>query len=230
MIQRRSSEERGRGAADWLKSRHSFSFANYHDPRHMGFRGLRVLNEDWIAPASGFGAHPHRDMEILTYPIAGTLEHSDDQGTRSRLVPGRIQLMTAGTGIVHSEINPSATEPLHLLQIWLLPDRAGHAPRYQEREIDPSAVPLHTLVTPDGRDGTLQIHQDASVDRLLLHPGEPLEYQLKPGRHAWLQLVHGDLSLNGLALSTGDGAAVSDEAVLQLAATNETEALLFDLA
>lgn len=229
MIHPRSSEERGRGAADWLESRHSFSFANYHDPRHMGFRALRVLNEDWIAPASGFGAHPHRDMEILTYPIAGTLEHGDDQGTRSCLVPGRIQLMTAGTGIVHSEVNPSATEPLHLLQIWLLPDRAGHVPRYQEREIDPSAAPMHTLVTPDGRDGTLQIHQDASIHRLLLQPGESLEYGLRPGRHAWLQLVRGNLSLNGLALATGDGGAVSDEAVLQLAATNETEALLFDL-
>ncbi len=230
MIRLRSAKERGRGHTSWLTSHHSFSFADYHDVHHMGFRALRVLNEDWIAAASGFGAHPHRDMEILTYPIAGALEHRDSQGGSSRLAPGRIQLMTAGTGIVHSEVNPSATEPLHLLQIWLVPDRPGHAPGYQERDVDLDAGPLQLLVTPDGRGETLKIHQDVSVHRLRLRSGETLEHATAPGRHGWLQLVHGDVTLNGTALSAGDGAAISDETLLQFAATSATEALLFDLA
>jgi redox-sensitive bicupin YhaK (pirin superfamily) len=230
MIRVRSSEDRGRGRASWLESRHSFSFADYHDPDHMSFRALRVLNEDWIAPASGFGTHPHRDMEILTYPVAGELEHRDSQGGYSRLTPGRIQLMTAGTGIVHSEVNTSANETLHLLQIWLLPDRAGHAPGYQVRDIDFGAAPLHPLVTPDGRDGTLRIQQDALIHRLDLPAGVGLEHALAPGRHAWLQLIRGDATLNDTALAAGDGAAVSGESDLRVIATCDTEALLFDLA
>jgi redox-sensitive bicupin YhaK (pirin superfamily) len=230
MLSLRCSEDRGASRTAWLDSHHSFSFADYHDPRHMGFRALRVLNEDRIAPRSGFGAHPHRDMEILTVPIAGVLEHRDSEGGHARLAPGRVQVMTAGTGIVHSEVNPSRDETLHLLQIWLLPSRAGLAPGYRELDVDPDAGPLQPLVTPDGRGGTLRIHQDAFVYRLRLEAGASLEHALAPGRHAWLQLVRGDASLDGVRMGAGDGAALSDASALRLSALEETEGLLFDLA
>ena len=230
MIRKRNAEDRGRSRLGWLDSRFSFSFADYHDPEQMGFRSLRVLNEDRIAPASRFGPHPHRDMEILTYPISGELLHRDSLGEESRLRAGRIQLMTAGTGIVHSEENPSDHEDLHLLQIWLLPDRPGHAPKYQERDIDLALGGLQLLAAPDGGDGALAIHGDASVHRLGLPAGSVLDYALAPGRHAWLQLVRGELDVNGTPLRAGDGAAVSRESVLRLAAKSDAEGLLFDLA
>jgi redox-sensitive bicupin YhaK (pirin superfamily) len=230
MIEIRSSGDRGLSRTGWLESRHSFSFASYHDADHMGFRSLRVLNEDWIAPARGFGPHPHRDMEILTYPIAGELEHRDDQGSRSRLSPGRFQLMTAGTGVVHSETNASATETLHLYQIWITPDRPGHSPLYQERDVDLDAGPFQALATPDGRDDTLRIHQDANLYRVHLDALSEYPHRLRPGRHAWLQLVRGEMTLNGTKLLAGDGAAIAGETLLQLCAQTDTEALFFDLA
>jgi redox-sensitive bicupin YhaK (pirin superfamily) len=230
MIRKRSAEDRGRSRLGWLDSRFSFSFADYHDPQQMGFRSLRVLNEDWIAPSSGFGPHPHRDMEILTYPISGELLHRDSLGGESRLGAGRVQLMTAGTGIVHAEENPSNDEVLHLLQIWLQPDRAGHTPKYQERDIGLALEGLQPLVSPDGGDGTLEIHQDASIHRVELSAGSRLAHALAPGRHAWLQLVRGELGLNGTPLCAGDGAAASGESVLQLAAKSDAEGLIFDLA
>ena len=237
MIQWRRSGERGRGRESWLESRYSFSFAHYFDPDNTRFRALRVLNEDWIAPGSGFGLHPHRDMEILTYPVAGTLEHRDSEGNASQLSAGRVQLMSAGTGIAHSEVNAS-NDTLHLLQIWLTPDRPGHRPSYQELEIeldaerdtDAETAPLRSLVTPDGRDGTLRIHQDAFISRVTLSQGESLERALAPGRHAWLQIVRGRGTLNGDTFESGDGAALSQESSLKLDASEETEALLFDLA
>jgi redox-sensitive bicupin YhaK (pirin superfamily) len=187
MIRVRSARDRGRGQTDWLESRFSFSFADYYDPKHVGFRALRVINEDRVAPARGFGVHSHRDMEILTYPVAGVLEHRDSQGHVSRLAPG-----------------------------------------YQERDLV-TDVGLQPLVTPDGRDGSLRIHQDASVHRLRLAPHDEFEHPVEPARHAWLQIVRGDATLNGALLTAGDGVAVSNESVLRLAARNETEALLFDL-
>jgi len=229
MIEVRRADDRGRGHSHWLDSRFSFSFADYVDPRHMGFRALRVINEDRIAAASGFGPHPHRDMEILTYPVAGVLEHRDSQGNRAQLAPGRIQLMTAGTGIVHSEMNPSPNREVHLLQIWILPDRAGHAPGYQELDLDDTGAALQPLVSPDGRDGTLAIHQDASVHRVRLPAKARLEHALAPGRHAWLQMIRGEAEMNGVELTAGDGAAVSAEATLRIHAHSDTEALLFDL-
>ena len=230
MINVRSSEERGRGGASWLDTRYSFSFADYYDPGHMGFRALRVLNEDWIAPGRGFPAHPHRDMEILTYPISGALVHRDSRGGQARLEPGRIQLMTAGTGIVHSEVNPSTEEALDLLQIWLLPDQPGHAPRYQELDVDSGSDPIRTLVTPDGRDGSLAIHQDASVHRVRLGAGEEASYALDEDRFGWVQLIEGDASLNDTPLRAGDGAAAIGERSLRIRAEQDSEALLFDLA
>jgi redox-sensitive bicupin YhaK (pirin superfamily) len=235
MIQWRRSRERGRGRESWLESRYSFSFAHYFDPDHSRFRALRVLNEDWIAPGSGFGLHPHRDMEILTYPIAGTLEHRDSEGNASQLTAGRVQLMSAGTGIAHSEVNAS-NDTLHLLQIWLTPDRPGHRPSYQEldldlqRDSDSAKDPLRSIVTPDGRDGTLRIRQDVFVSRVTLLQGESLEHPLAPGRHAWLQFIRGGGTLDGAPFELGDGAALSAESSLTLDVNEETEALLFDLA
>jgi hypothetical protein len=230
MIEVRKSAERGGGRRDWLTSRFTFSFADYHDPEHMGFGTLRVLNEDWIAPAAGFDAHPHRDMEILTYPISGALEHRDSEGHIARLRPGRIQLMTAGTGIVHSEKNASADEPTHLLQIWILPEETNLAPGYQERGVVLGAAPLQLLVSPDGRQDTLRIHQDAYVYKVDLRDSESVEYVLAPGRRVWLQMLDGRLGVNGTRLVTGDGAGIIEESILKLDSTGESQALLFDLA
>jgi redox-sensitive bicupin YhaK (pirin superfamily) len=239
MIHWRRSQERGRGRESWLESRYSFSFAHYFDPDHTQFRALRVLNEDWIAPGGGFGLHPHRDMEILTYPIAGTLEHRDSEGNASQLTAGHVQLMSAGTGIAHSEVNAS-NETLHLLQIWLTPDRPGHRPSYQELElelelepqcdIDAAIHPIRSLVTPDGHDGTLRIHQDASISRITLSQGESLDRAIQSDRHAWLQIIRGRGTLNGDTFEQGDGAALSQEPAWKLDAAEPTEALLFDLA
>lgn len=230
MIQIRRAEERGASRSEWLESRFTFSFADYYDPDQLGFRALRVLNDDRISPASGFGSHSHKDMEILTYPIAGVLEHRDSEGNTSRLTSGRIQLMTAGTGIVHSEKNPSPDAQLHLLQIWILPNQSDLAPGYQEKEIHRDRTPLEPLVTPSGRDDTLQIHQDVEVYRVRLRAGGSVEYPIASGRHAWLQIISGTVALNGTELSDADGAAVSDESMLRFEAGGDVEALLFDLA
>ncbi len=232
MIDIRHAEERGRTAIDWLDSWHSFSFNDYYDPRHMGFRSLRVINDDRVAPAAGFGAHPHRDMEIITYVMSGALEHRDSLGSGEVLRPGEVQRMTAGTGIRHSEFNPLPTEPVHLLQIWLLPERRGLTPSYEQKAF-PEAERRgrwRLVASRDGRDGAVTVHQDVDLYATLLEPGETATHALRPGRHAWVQVARGAVTLNDRPLKAGDGAAVSEEAALTVRATEPAELLLFDLA
>lgn len=231
MITLRKSEERGHFRADWLDSRHTFSFDTYHDPAHMGFRALRVINEDRVAPGAGFPLHPHRDMEIVTFILSGALEHRDDLGHREVIGAGEVQRITAGTGIRHSETNPSTEEEVHLLQIWLFPAGKGHPPSYETRRFDaPGAGGLRLIGSGDGREGSAVIHQDVSLYAGALAAGSRLEHLLAPGRHAWLQLTGGELTLNGTPLAAGDGAAASGEARLELAAFSAAAFLLFDLA
>ena len=231
MITLRPSAARGHADHGWLDTFHTFSFADYHDPAHMGFRGLRVINEDRVAPGMGFGTHPHRDMEILTYILAGRLAHKDSMGHGREIAPGQLQAMSAGTGITHSEFNPSRTDPVHLLQIWLLPDRKGHTPRYAEWPPVPGKDGALTLLaSPDGRDSSAAIHQDARLYLVKLDAAAELTHPLAAGRAAWLQVMRGSLTLNGHTLSAGDGAAVESESALALQASEPAEALLFDLA
>ncbi len=232
MIAIRRSEERGRFDHGWLDTRHTFSFADYHDPRFMGFRDLRVVNEDRVRPGEGFGTHGHRDMEIVSYVLEGALAHRDSLGNGSTIRPGEVQRMSAGTGIRHSEFNASRDEPVHFLQIWFLPARTGLAPGYEQRAF-PEAERrgrLRLLVSPDGADGSLTIHQDVSVLGALLAPGEEVRRELAPGRHAWVQVARGAVELNGSALRQGDGAAVSDERSLAIRGLDAAEVLVFDLA
>jgi redox-sensitive bicupin YhaK (pirin superfamily) len=231
MITIRQTDQRGRTALDWLDSRHSFSFGDYYDPAHMGFRSLRVVNDDRVAPAGGFGRHPHRNMEIVTYVLEGALEHRDSLGTGSVIRPGDVQRMTAGTGIYHSEFNPSAAEPVHLLQIWLLPDELNLRPGYEQRSADELASdgPLWLLASSDGRDGSVTVHQDVDLFAARLGDGAAVTHRLRPGRGAWVQVTRGAVELNGQPLRVGDGAAVEDEDALHLTATGPAEALLFDL-
>ena len=232
MITVRPSAERGRSELGWLSSRHTFSFADYLDARHMGFRTLRVVNEDRVQPGGGFPTHGHRDMEIVTYVVEGALEHEDSLGTGSVIRPGEVQRMTAGTGVTHSEYNPSRTEPVHFLQIWILPERQGLAPGYEQRAFPAAEMQgrLRLVAARDGRDGSVTVHQDVRLLAARLAPGEEIVHSLAPGRHAWLQVVRGALVMNGTTLAAGDGAAVSDEARLALAASAPSELLLFDLA
>jgi redox-sensitive bicupin YhaK (pirin superfamily) len=232
MITRRPSDARGHVDHGWLDTRHTFSFASYHDARHMGFRALRVINEDVVRGGHGFPPHSHRDMEIVTYVLAGALEHQDSMGTRSVIVPGEVQRMSAGTGVTHSEYNASKREPVHLLQIWLLPARTGRPPEYEQKafaDADKRGT-LRLVAAGDGRAGAVTIHQDADLYASLLAPGERVKHRLAAGRHAFVHVVRGAVALNGTDLATGDGAAVSDEPDLELAATAESEILLFDLA
>ncbi len=232
MINLRRSKQRGGGDFGWLNTRHSFSFDTYYDPEHMGFRSLRVINEDWVAPGQGFPTHPHRDMEIITYVLKGALEHKDSLGTGSIIRPGDGQRMSAGRGIRHSEANPSPSDPVHLLQIWIMPDRPGHEPSYEQKTFPESEKrgQLRLIAGPDGKDGSVTIHQDAKLYVSLLAPGEEVAHALSKGRHAWLQVAKGAVELNGKALTQGDGAAVSDEPKLQIKGTEDAEILLFDLA
>lgn len=233
MIQLRPGSERGRSKLDWLDSFHTFSFDRYYDPRHMSFRHLRVLNEDWVAPARGFPMHPHRDMEIVTYILEGALEHRDSLGTGSVIRPGEVQRMSAGSGITHSEYNPSQTEPVHLLQIWITPARLGLQPGYEQKTIpmEEANGGLRLIAAPDGRDGAVTIRQDTEVYAARLHDGQEATHRLKPGRHAWVQVARGAITLNGLAMNAGDGAAVSQEEELTLrAGEGSAELLLFDLS
>jgi redox-sensitive bicupin YhaK (pirin superfamily) len=231
MITLRRSGERGSADHGWLDARHSFSFADYFDREHMGFRQLRVLNEDRIRGGAGFPTHGHRDMEILTYLLAGELEHRDDMGNGSVIRPGEVQRMTAGRGVLHSERNPS-DEVTHLLQIWLLPAERGLEPGYEQRAFpaDERRGRLQLVASSDARDGSLHIHTDADVWAAVLAPGDEVAHELAPGRHAWLQIARGSLELNGELLEAGDGAAVSDETRLVLTGRDEAELLLFDLA
>lgn len=223
-----------RGSADhgWLKTHHTFSFADYYDPAHMGFRSLRVINDDYVAPGMGFGTHPHRDMEIFSYVLAGAMEHKDSMGNGRILKPGQIQLMSAGRGVTHSEFNPSPAEPLHLLQIWIQPRQRGLTPSYTEwlPKAEHAAAPKVLVISPDGRDGSATIHQDAEIYRLRLQPGQTVKHELQLGRGAWLHVADGALKFNGVAMATGDGASTETSGTLTLTATQPTEALLFDLA
>lgn len=232
MITVRPAAERGRTQWGWLDSFHSFSFGGYHDPAHVSFRTLRVINDDRIAGGGGFGEHPHRDMEILTYVLEGTLEHRDSTGNQEVIRPGDVQRMTAGAGITHSEYNHSETEPVHLLQIWIYPERAGLRPGYEQRSYPPAEREgkLRLVAAPDGADGALTIHQDARVYAGVLDAGQTVEHRLAPGRYAWLQVARGSLSLNGHALAEGDGAAVTAEELLTLTGQDRADVLLFDLA
>ena len=231
MIYVRSGEARGHANHGWLDSHHTFSFADYHDPDFMGFRALRVINEDTVAPQRGFGMHPHRDMEIITYVLGGAVEHRDSMGTRAVIKPGEVQRMTAGTGVLHSEMN-SFDQPLHLLQIWILPKAPGLTPGYEQKAFDAKERQgrFRVVASPDGRDGSLTVHQDVVLHGTLLGRGEKVEYSLAPGRHAWVQMARGSGSLNGVKVKAGDGVAVSAEERLVLAAEEPIEALLFDLA
>jgi hypothetical protein len=231
MLYVRPGEERGHANHGWLDTHFTFSFADYHDPDFMGFRTLRVINEDTVAPRRGFGMHPHRDMEIITYVLSGAVEHRDSMGTRAVVKPGEVQRMTAGTGVLHSEMN-SSDEPLHLLQIWLLPERAGLAPGYEQKAFDARERQgrFRVVASPDGRDGSVTVHQDVLLHDTQLGRGERAEYALAPGRHAWVQLARGAGTLNGVKVKAGDGVAIAAEQRLVLSAEEPLEALLFDLA
>lgn len=232
MIKIRRSDERGHADHGWLNTHHTFSFADYFDPRQMGFRSLRVINEDFVAAGRGFGTHPHRDMEIITYVLEGALQHKDSMGTSSIIRPGEVQRMTAGTGVTHSEYNPSPTEAVHLLQIWIMPERNNLTPEYEQRAfpVDEKQGRLRLVAARDARDGAITIHQDASVYDAQLAVGETATHNLKSGRGAWLQVIKGAITLNGNSLEKGDGAAITDETELQIAATEPSDLLLFDLA
>ncbi len=232
MMKLRKSDARGHTQIDWLDSRHSFSFGQYEAPEHMGFRALRVINDDRVAPGQGFGTHGHRDMEILTYVLSGALAHKDSLGTGSTILRGDVQVMSAGTGIRHSEFNPSAAEPVHFLQIWFLPDRSGLAPRYEQKRVAVVAEPgrLHLIGSKDGRDGSVVIHQDVALYAGRLRAGDAAELALDAGRHAWVHVVEGSVTLNGIALNEGDAAALDAPVKLALTAAGESEVLVFDLA
>ena len=232
MLEIRKSAERGLADHGWLLSRHTFSFADYYDPQHMGFGPLRVINEDRVRPGQGFGTHGHRDMEIISYVLEGALEHKDSIGTGSIIRPGDVQIMSAGTGIRHSEFNPSKTEPVHFLQIWIEPDRDGIAPRYDQKTFPESEKRgrLRLVGSSDGRDGSIVIHQDADLLAGILSAGEEATHGLRKGRAGWLQVVHGSVDANGQTLEAGDGAAFRDEtAVTVIGRGDRAEILLFDL-
>lgn len=232
MICIRRSPDRGHFDHGWLDTYHTFSFGDYFDPEQMGFRSLRVINEDRVQPGQGFGMHGHRDMEIVTFVLSGALEHRDSLGNGSVLRPGELQRMTAGTGIRHSEFNPSESEPVHLYQIWLLPERKGLEPSYDQRPFPAAARRGQWQLTasPDGRDGSLAIRQDAEIYLAELAPGETLDFALNGGRHAWLQTLRGAVHVNGQSLTAGDGAAVGDESSLSVRAESAAEVMLFNLA
>jgi quercetin 2,3-dioxygenase len=232
MIRLRPANERGGGDHGWLNTRHTFSFSDYYDPRHMGFRNLRVINEDRVAPGQGFGTHGHRDMEILSYVVSGRLGHRDSMGKSEVIRPHEWQRMTAGTGVRHSEMNASKTEPVHFYQIWILPEAENIRPGYEQKLFAPEEKSgmLRLVASRDGRDGSLKIHQDVSVYNALLKGGGAVEHRLEDGRHAWLQVVKGSVELNGNRLVAGDGAAVSEENELTIRADEDSEVILFDLA
>ncbi len=227
----RKSEERGRANFGWLDSKHSFSFGQYHDPDHMGFGPLRVINEDRVAPGGGFPPHPHRDMEIISYVLAGGLEHKDSLGTGSVIRPGDVQRMSAGTGIRHSEFNASKTLPAHFLQIWIIPEQTGMAPSYEQKRfsVADKRGRLRLIGSRDGRDGSVTIHQDVDLYAAVLDDGEATTFELRPGRLGWVQVAAGGVTLNGEPLRTGDGVALEASGTLTLTATSDAEVLVFDM-
>jgi redox-sensitive bicupin YhaK (pirin superfamily) len=226
----RRANERGHAEHGWLDTYHSFSFADYYDPRWMGYRSLRVINDDLVMPGMGFGMHPHQDMEIITYILSGSLEHKDSMGNGRVIRPGEVQYMAAGTGVRHSEFNPSKDEAVHLLQIWIEPDRKGVTPRYAEKSFAKApGGALHLVTSKTGRDGSIAIHQDADLWLARLGTSQRVTHNLAPGRHAWVHVAEGELELNGKRLNGGDAAAVSGETALELSATKPAQVLLFDL-
>jgi redox-sensitive bicupin YhaK (pirin superfamily) len=228
MVQIRHRQDRGHFDHGWLNTYHTFSFDRYYDPQHMGFRALRVINEDRVAPAQGFGTHPHRDMEIITYILEGALEHKDSMGTGSIIRPGEVQRMSAGTGITHSEFNPSRNEPVHLLQIWILPEARGIKPSYEQKQINRNEMKgkLQLVASREPSGDAVKIHQDVRLYGTVLN-GETVKHDMQPGRYAWIQVARGSMTVNGSALEAGDGLAVSDER--QVTLSGNGEALLFDL-
>lgn len=226
----RRSIDRGHARHGWLDSRHTFSFGDYYEPTQMGFRALRVINEDRVAPRSGFGTHPHRDMEIITYVLSGQIEHRDSLGTHGVLRAGEVQRMSAGTGVLHSEMNPT-DEELHFLQIWVLPRSRGLPPSYEQKpfSVEERTGRLRLVASPDSAEGSLRVHQDVRLYSTLLSPGQRVEHRLAPGRAAWLQMARGLGALNGVEVRAGDGAAISSEGPIVLSAREPLEALLFDL-
>ena len=230
MMTLRKANDRGHADHGWLDSYHTFSFAGYYDPEHMGFRSLRVINDDKVAPGAGFGMHPHRDMEIITYVLNGALAHKDSMGNGSTIRPGNFQYMAAGTGVQHSEFNPSEKEGVHLLQIWIQPDRKSAKPRYEEKSlINAKPGAWHLVTSKTGRDGSIAINQDAELYLAKLSAGDKLTHELRPDRHAWVHVAEGSVTLNGEKLNGGDAVALSNEKRLDLAASANSQVLLFDL-
>jgi redox-sensitive bicupin YhaK (pirin superfamily) len=229
MITIRKSADRGGGNHGWLDSKFSFSFADYNDPQHMGFGPLRVINEDHIAAGAGFPTHPHRDMEILTWVLDGAVAHRDSEGNQAMVRPGELQRMSAGTGIRHSEVNPSATDELHLLQIWILPEKRGLAPGYEQTAFTDLDGKLRLVGARDGRDGAVTIHQDAELWATRLDAAQQVAFTPTPGRAQWVQVARGAVDLNGHRLAAGDGAAIENETALTLRAETPAELLLFDM-
>ncbi|KAA5969073.1 MULTISPECIES: pirin family protein [unclassified Pantoea] len=228
MIYIRKAEERGHANHGWLDSWHTFSFANYYDANFMGFSALRVINEDVIDGGQGFGTHPHKDMEILTYVLSGTVEHQDSMGNKEQIPAGEFQIMSAGTGVRHSEYNASESEPLHLYQIWIIPERTGIEPRYDQRRF-PDVQGRQLVLSPDAREGSLKVYQDMTLSRWVLGAGEQDNVAIEPGRRIWIQVVKGNVSVNGNAVTTSDALAIWDESALTLEASTAAEVLLFDL-
>lgn len=232
MIIVRPAEERGVANFGWLDSRHTFSFGHYYDPRHMGIGALRVINDDRVAPGGGFDTHAHQDMEIISYVLEGAMEHQDSIGTGSVIRPGDVQRMTAGTGIAHSEFNHSRTEPVHFLQIWIVPERKGLEPGYEQKTfpLEERRGKARLVASRDGRDGSLTVHQDIDLYTSVLEAGDEVAIDLRPERSAWVQVARGAVTLNGTGLKEGDGAAVFDTATLTLTSDTGGEVLVFDLA
>lgn len=232
MIQLRKSEERGKGFHGWLKSRHTFSFADYYDPQFMGFRSLRVINEDRIDGGTGFGAHPHRDMEIISYVVKGALKHEDSMGNKAVILPGEVQRMSAGSGIVHAEMNQEENEETHFFQIWIQPESRGGTPSYGQKsfEAELAREKLVLVISEDARNGSIGIKQDADLYISRLKQGEDLEFTLREGRGAWIQVIKGAIDVNGKALSAGDALGIDEAQPLKFKALDESEFLLFDLA
>jgi len=232
MLNIRPAEQRGHAEHGWLDSHHSFSFADYYDPAHMGFGALRVINEDRVAPAMGFGAHPHRDMEIISYVLEGALQHRDSMGTGSVIRPGDVQRMSAGSGVTHSEYNASKTDPVHFLQIWLVPSERGIKPSYEQKTFSSETKQgrLRVVAAPDGRDGSVTVHADAVVYAGLLDHGERAELELADNRRAWIQVARGQVRIGDSLLKAGDGASITQETTLVIEGVERAEVLVFDLA
>ena len=226
----RRAKERGHAEHGWLDTYHTFSFADYYDPQWMGYRSLRVINDDKVAPGMGFGTHPHRDMEIITYILSGALQHKDSMGNGRVIGTGEVQYMSAGTGVQHSEFNPAKDQPVHLLQIWIQPEQKGLPPRYAEKSFkDAAGGKLHLVTSKAGRDGSIPIRQDADLWLARLNAGDSVKHNLNAGRHAWLHVAEGEVKLNGETLTSGDAAAIDEQGTLQLSAVKPSQVLLFDL-